>query len=437
MPSIVIVGAQWGDEGKGKLVDYLTESAEFVVRFNGGNNAGHTLVINGKKTKLNLVPSGILRPQTICCIGAGVVLDPTVFLGELDQLIAAGIDVSPRRLRIDHNVQLVMPYHVARDKAREAAAGAAKIGTTGRGIGPAYEDRAARTGIRFAELRDLKSLRPRIERSVRDANQVLTGCGVTEPLSAEDVYSKLAALAERLVPFEDDLPTRIDEAYRAGKRIVFEGAQATFLDVAYGTVPYVTSSTTIAAGAATGVGIGPRLIDDVVAVTKAYTTRVGAGPFPTELSDAVGEGIRQRGGEFGTVTGRPRRCGWLDLVMVKRALLLNGAGSLAVTKLDVLSGIPRIPVATGYLVGGRELPGIPPLLEELAQVTVQYQELAGWEGDLTGIREYSALPLGARLYLEFIEDMVKTPISMVSVGAERGATILRSRTKVMDQFLGR
>ena len=438
----VIVGLQWGDEGKGKIVDVLAEEVDYVVRFQGGNNAGHTLVVNGVKTKLSLIPSGVLRPTTHCLIGAGVVLDPTVFLAELKSLADSGLTLTPERLTIDAAVTLIMPYHKALDQAREFALGGAKIGTTGRGIGPAYEDRARRIAIRFGDLAHLVELRERIAGQVKERQaaieQLTQGADLpgVNSCNLEEVLAQLELWQQLLLPFCGDVSQILYAARRAGKKVLFEGAQGTLLDKCFGTVPYVTSSSTLAGAVCTGCGVGPTYISGVIGVAKAYTTRVGEGPFPTELNDATGELLRERGHEFGTVTGRSRRCGWLDLVLLKRAIQLNGAESLIITKLDVLSGLDSIKVCTEYRRRGPVQKAGEPGADEawgsapvsawcLNSVEPIYREFSGWKEELGGYRSFGELPLAAREYLEFIESFVEARIVMVSVGADRGESIVR------------
>lgn len=436
MPALVVVGAQWGDEGKGKLVDYLTNGASWAVRFQGGNNAGHTLVVGGEVTKLHLIPSGILWPHVRCCIGAGVAIDPNVLCEELDKLSAAGIEVTADRLMLDRDAQLILLYHGVLDRAREEYRGASKIGTTGRGIGPSYEDRANRSGVRIAELADLPTLFERltdiIELRNRYLKDVLKSSSVVE---AKEVYTQLERARERLLPFMGNASLALDRALRAGDRIVFEGAQGTLLDIAHGTVPFVTATHTIAGSVATGAGLGPNRFEYVLGVAKAYCTRVGSGPFPTELEDATGNQLRERGGEFGTTTGRPRRCGWLDIFALKRAVRLNGLAGLAVTKLDVLSGLDTLKICTGYRLDGQELDDVPALLPELEGVEGVYEELPGWSVDLSGARSWADLPNAAQNYLERVAELTGCPIALVSVGAERESTIVASGGDFLKPYL--
>ncbi|MBN8548461.1 MAG: adenylosuccinate synthase [Deltaproteobacteria bacterium] len=436
MPSLVVIGAQWGDEGKGKVVDYLTSNADCVVRFQGGNNAGHTLVIDGVTTKLHLVPSGILRENTKCYIGAGVVIDAGVLLQELAGLRKSGVNVSPSRLVIDANAHLILSYHSAIDKAREEAKGVNKIGTTGRGIGPAYEDRASRSGVRLAELFALEDLKPKVLDNVNERNEYLSAVLKSSVrVDFKEVWSSIERAAEALCPHVGNVSLLVHEALKRGERVVFEGAQGALLDQSFGTFPYVTSSHTISGAALTGTGVGPGAIDYVVGVAKAYCTRVGSGPFPTELLDTLGDAIREKGGEYGTTTGRPRRCGWFDCVAMRRAIRLNGANSLVITKLDVLSGIEKIRVCIGYSLDGKKIEDIPALAGEYAKVVPVYIELDGWKENLSGITKWHQLPANARLYLSTLSEILACPISVVSVGAERASTLFSSGAEFLKSFV--
>lgn len=436
MPSLVVVGAQWGDEGKGKLVDYLTSRADLVTRFQGGNNAGHTLIVDGVETKLHLVPSGILREHTRCCIGAGCVIDPEVFQGEVQRLKDAGVDVTPARLSVDRDAHLILPYHCTLDQAREVARGKDKIGTTGRGIGPAYEDRARRSGVRVAELLEIDNLLERLEPVVAHCNIYLKEVlGSDQQVSMGEV-EKVVRLADSVItPFIDNVSLRVHRALKAEQKVVFEGAQGTLLDQVHGTVPFVTSANTIAGAATTGCGIGPKAIDYVLGVSKAYCTRVGAGPFPTELEGALGDDLREKGSEFGTTTGRPRRCGWFDAVAMRRAVRLNGIDSIALTKLDVLSGFEKIKVCINYLLDGVEVEDVPSLASQLERVEPQYIELDGWEEDLGAAQRWHHLPPAARLYLSTISEIIACPVSIVSVGPERSSTIFSSGANFAKNFV--
>ena len=423
MPGITIVGAQWGDEGKGKLVDALAEKTDIVARFGGGNNAGHTLVVNGVKTKLNLVPSGILRPNTKCYVGAGVVLNASVFSCELKTLKENGIVIQDR-LFVDERATLVLPFHIAIDKAREENKGENKIGTTGRGIGPSYEDRAARTAVLMGDLKNLDKLKPRLETRVQEANLYLKHIlNSSVSVSFEEVWSEVIVAANTLLPMLADVSYEITKATKEKKRIIFEGAQATMLDVTHGTVPFVTSSHCIGGSVLTGLGIGSNCIDHVLVVAKAYCTRVGAGPFPTELQDSIGDSLREIGQEFGTVTGRPRRCGWFDAVAMKRAIQLNGATSVALTKLDILSGLNEIKVCTSYKYKSEIINKVPSCIDEFSLCESVYVTFPGWKEDLSNCKSMEELPVNARSYVATLEKILECPISVVSVGPERTALL--------------
>ncbi len=391
--NIVVVGTQWGDEGKGKIVDWLTENVDGVVRFQGGHNAGHTLVINGVKTILRLIPSGILHPNMRCYVGNGVVLSPQALLGEIDELKLAGVDAAPR-LSISGNCPLILDYHVALDKAREERKGAGKIGTTGRGIGPAYEDKVARRAVRAQDLFDPAR------------------------------FGELVALAERIKPMITDVSYRLNAVMAAGQRLLFEGAQGTLLDVDHGTYPYVTSSNTVAGAAAAGAGVAPQRLDYVLGITKAYSTRVGSGPFPTELLDATGELLRTRGKEFGAVTGRPRRCGWFDAAGLRRAVQLNGTTGLCITKLDVLDGLEAVKLGVGYRFEGRDVDILPYGADAVARCEPIYEEFKGWSESTFGVRDWHALPANARRYLDRLAEVLGVPIDLVSTGPDREQTIV-------------
>src|SRR4051795_4941635 len=417
MPGIVIVGAQWGDEGKGKLTDLLAERAEVVVRFQGGNNAGHTIVRDGQEFKFHLIPSGILYPGKTCVIGNGVVVDPAVLIEELEGLRRRGIDAGGPR--ISANAHLIMPYHVMLDTAGEARLGKLEIGTTKRGIGPCYADKAARLGIRVQDLLDPKILRQKIEVALAEKNVWLErGYGVP-PLGLEEIAAQLESFAQRIRPYVSDTSLLVDRALHEGREVLLEGAQGTLLDLDHGTYPFVTSSSTVAGNAATGIGIGPNRIDRVLGVTKAYVTRVGEGPFPTEIEGPDQERMRGLGGEFGTVTGRERRCGWLDLVALRYAVRVNGITSLALTKLDVLSNFSELPVCIAYrLRDGREISEFPAHQSDFHHCRPVYETLPGWDAPLT-----EDLPAGARAYVEFIERALGVEISLVGTGAERASVV--------------
>lgn len=437
MPSIVVIGAQWGDEGKGKIVDCLTAHADWVVRFQGGNNAGHTLVVNGKKTALHLVPSGILRPDTKCLIGAGVVVDPGVLIHEIEELRSHGVQISPERLIIDRDAHLILSYHGAIDLAREERLGKAKIGTTGRGIGPAYEDRAARCGVRFADLTALPELKERLLVQVQDRNLYLTHV-LQSPrqVAFDEVWASISEASKILGPYVGNGGLTLEQALRAGQKVVFEGAQGTMLDPTFGTLPFVTSSSTLAGGVTVYSGVSPKRLDYTLGVAKAYCTRVGAGPFPTELSDKLGDYMREHGVEYGTTTGRPRRCGWFDVVALKRAMRLDGFDSLAITKLDVLSGLENIKVCVGYKLQGRKLDDVPALCGDYQAVEPEYVEVEGWSENLGGVKDWKGLPRAARAYLELLASQLDCPISLVSVGAERRDLIYGPPADFLRSFAG-
>ncbi|MHC1744279.1 MAG: adenylosuccinate synthase [Syntrophobacteraceae bacterium] len=424
MANVVIIGTQWGDEGKGKIVDLLTEKADYVVRFQGGNNAGHTLVVNGRKFIFHLIPSGILHPGKVCMIGNGVVLDPSVLIQELGKLEQAGIAVSPANLLISRYTHVIMPYHRAMDAAREAKKGAGKIGTTGRGIGPCYEDKVCRTGVRIHDLFNEKKLREKLAVNLEEKNFLLKQFFGAETLDLEAIADEYLIHGTRLKPFAENISEILHAADRQGKNILFEGAQGTHLDVDHGTYPFVTSSNTVAGNACCGSGIGPTRIDRVVGVVKAYTTRVGGGPFTTELLDATGERIQQVGGEYGATTGRPRRCGWLDMVVVNTSVRLNGLSGIALTKLDVLTGIPTLKIAVRYRCGSEELTAVPPELDALEACDPVCEEFPGWEEDISGVRRFDDLPQNTKRYLKAIEEIAGIPLEIVSVGPGREETIL-------------
>jgi len=418
MTAVVVVGAQWGDEGKGKIVDLLTEKAHYVIRFQGGNNAGHTLVVNGKKYIFHLIPSGILHPHTVCVIGNGVVVDPEVLLDEIAKLKQEGVPIGPEKLIISERAHLIMPYHKALDLAREAKAKGGKIGTTGRGIGPCYEDKVGRRGFRMIDLLNPRYFKEKLEVVLEEKNQNLRYLSA-EPLSYEDIVEMYLSYGEALRPHIKDVSSILYQAKREGKNLLFEGAQGTFLDIDFGTYPYVTSSNTLAGNACCGSGVGPTEIDHVMGIVKAYTTRVGEGPFLTEQKNKIGEYLREKGREFGSTTGRPRRCGWLDLVMVKTAVRLNGLSSIAITKLDVLSGLRKIKACVSYKIDGKEVDYFPPTLDELSRVEAKYEEFEGWDEDLSQISRFEDLPKNAQTYLQFIQSYLGVPIYLVSVGPDR------------------
>jgi adenylosuccinate synthase len=423
--ALVAVGAQWGDEGKGKIVDWLALSADLVVRFHGGNNAGHTLIVDGRKTVLHLVPSGILQPGTVNLIGPGVVVDPRVLVKELDEIQAQGVLRDPSRVRVSGRAHVILDWHIALDKARDEARRESAIGTTGRGIGPAYEDKVARRGVRVADLLDPAALRAAIDRLAKEKNFELTEWHGWPAIDPDALYDELLALGHRLEPFVDHTGRILDRALREGKKVLFEGAQGTFLDIDHGTYPYVTSSNCVAGAACTGAGVGPTRIDSVLGITKAYTTRVGGGPFPTEDEGEGGRWLGEKGMEFGATTGRKRRCGWLDLVVLREAAIVNGFTSLAMNKLDILSGLAEVPVATAWEIAGKRVHDFAMTLEEVAQAKPIYEMLPGWREDISGVREYKALPGNARHYVERIESLLEVPIDVISVGPDRDQTITR------------
>ncbi len=422
--NIVIVGTQWGDEGKGKIVDFLTEKADVVVRFQGGNNAGHTLYVNEKKLILHLIPSGILYEDKVCMIGNGTVIDPKVLLEEIDNLKKEFVDVNPDRLIISERANLIMPYHKAIDLAREEAKGKGKLGTTGRGIGPCYEDKVARRGIRVVDLKDPEELRQKIEENVREKNFYLTQFLNAEPVDSKLIFNEYIQMAEKILPYVKDVSIELEKAIKQGKNILFEGAQGTHLDIDHGTYPFVTSSNTVAGNASSGSGIGPSHLHHILGVVKAYTTRVGSGPFVTELTDEIGDYIQKRGQEFGATTGRRRRCGWLDLVIVNDSKRLNGLNSLAITKLDVLSGIEKLKVCVAYKMDGELVYSRPASFKDISRCEPVYKELPGWSEDISNVKTVAELPKNARKYIDFIEESIGIPVSIISTGPSREQTIV-------------
>ncbi len=424
--NVVVVGAQWGDEGKGKIVDWLTEQAAGVVRFNGGHNAGHTLVINGKKTILRLIPSGIMHATSVCYLGNGVVLSPEAFFREVDELIALGVPNVEARLRVSANAPLIMPYHVALDHAREAAAGNKKIGTTGRGIGPAYEDKIARRTVRVADLFEPERFAEQVRTVMKLHNFVLEKFLGAEPLDPEKVIADTLAYAERLRPMVCDVSASLQADMAAGKSFLFEGAQGSMLDIDHGTYPFVTSSNTVAGSACAGAGVGPHQLNYVLGITKAYCTRVGEGPFPTELFDETGELLRKKGNEFGAVTGRPRRCGWFDGAALRRAVQINGLTGLAIMKLDVLDGMDTVKLGVGYLYKGEKIDIMPAGADAVAECEPIYEEFPGWKESTFGIQKWEDLPESAQRYLTRLAEVAGAPIAVVSTGPDRVQTILRA-----------
>jgi adenylosuccinate synthase len=423
MANVAVVGAQWGDEGKGKLVDWLSERADVVVRFQGGHNAGHTLVIDGVTYKLSLLPSGIVRPGKLSIIGNGVVIDPWALISEIEKLSSQGVSVSRANLRIAGNATLILPLHGELDRIREEAAGAAKIGTTGRGIGPAYEDKVGRRAIRVNDLADLSILGPKIERLLTHHNALRRGLGQAE-IRAADLFKQLSEIAPKILVYSDAVWSLLDEVKREGKRILFEGAQGVLLDIDHGTYPYVTSSNTVAGQAAAGSGLGPSSIGYVLGIAKAYTTRVGSGPFPTEQENEVGEYIGQRGREFGTVTGRKRRCGWFDAVLVRQAIKTSGIHGIALTKLDVLDGLPEIKVGVGYMLDGKRIERFPAAEEAQKRVEPIYENFEGWKDTTAGARSWAQLPAQAIKYVKYLEELIECPVALLSTSPEREDTIL-------------
>jgi adenylosuccinate synthase len=423
MANVAVVGAHWGDEGKGKIVDWLSERADVVARFQGGHNAGHTLVINGVVYKLSLLPSGILRPGKLAVIGNGVVIDPEALIAEIEKIRAQGVSISPDNLKIAGNATLILPLHRELDNLREAAAGAGKIGTTGRGIGPAYEDKVGRRAIRVSDLADLGTLDVKIARLLSHHNALRRGMGQPE-ISSDSLMKHLAAVAPKILPYADAVWLRLDDMRREGKRILFEGAQGILLDIDHGTYPYVTSSNTVAGQAAAGCGVGPSVVSYVLGIAKAYTTRVGSGPFPTEQANDVGEWIGKRGHEFGTVTGRKRRCGWFDAVLVRQAIKTSGIQGIALTKLDVLDGLEEIKVGIGYELDGKRIDLFPEAEEAQARVVPIYQSFEGWKGTSAGARSWTELPGQAVKYVRYLEELIQCPVALLSTSPERDDTIL-------------
>jgi adenylosuccinate synthase len=421
--NVVVVGTQWGDEGKGKIVDWLTDHAQAVVRFQGGHNAGHTLVIAGKKTVLHLIPSGILRDGVACFIGNGVVVSPEALLNECDTLERAGVQVRGR-LTLSEACPLILPYHAALDRARETAKGAGKIGTTGRGIGPAYEDKVARRAIRLQDLFHRERFAAKLGEVLDFHNFVLRQYFGAEAIDFQQTLEQALALADRIKPMVGDVPRLLFEAQRAGRNLLFEGAQGTLLDVDHGTYPFVTSSNCVAGAAAAGSGVGPSALHYVLGITKAYTTRVGSGPFPTELDDDIGRQMATRGNEVGATTGRPRRCGWFDAAALKRSIQINGVSGLCVTKLDVLDGMEALQIGVGYRVNGEVLDILPVGAEELAECEPIYEEIPGWTQTTLGVRRSDDLPRQARAYLSRLAEVCGVPVDMISTGAEREDTIV-------------
>jgi adenylosuccinate synthase len=430
--SVVVIGTQWGDEGKGKIVDLLAEYAHVVVRFQGGNNAGHTMVIKGEKIINHLVPSGILQNKT-CILGNGMVVDPSVLLQEIDFLTSKGVATGPERIKISEIAHLIMPYHQRFDVAREEKKGAQQIGTTGRGIGPAYEDKAGRQGVRFVDLLEGETFNEKVRAIIEEKNFYLRNYFNAQTLDAESITTQYRAYAERLAPYVTNVSVVIDDAVKKKQHLLFEGSQGTHLDIDHGTYPYVTSSNTLAGNACCGSGIGPKHITDVIGIVKAYTTRVGKGPFPTELLDDIGSLLQERGAEFGATTGRRRRCGWLDAMLLRNAMRLNGLTGLAITKLDVLDGMDILKICTGYEYRGRILDEVPASLKVLQECRPVYETLPGWSETISGITSYSRLPRNVKNYLRRIEQLTGAPIDIVSVGPDREQTIVKRNPYVRQR----
>ena len=423
--NVVVIGAQWGDEGKGKIVDWLAEQTTGVVRFQGGHNAGHTLVVNGKKTILRLIPSGILHEKLDCFIGSGVVVSPEALLSEIDELNAAGVKNIEQRLKIAATAPLILPYHIALDQAREKSRGADKIGTTGRGIGPAYEDKVARRSVRAGDLYNMELVAEKVRANLALYNVQLVHLHNAEEIKFEDVMAKIEAFRNRILPMIADVSRTLYEKHQNGERLLFEGAQGTLLDIDYGTYPFVTSSNCIAGAASGGAGVPPQMLNYVLGIVKAYTTRVGSGPFPTELFDEVGAGLAERGNEFGSVTGRPRRCGWFDAAALKRSIQINGITGMCITKLDVMDGMKEIKLCTGYTLPDGSTTDILPFgADAVANCAPIYETMAGWTESTFGIKSYDALPENAKKYLKRIEEVCGAPIAIISTGPDREETIL-------------
>ncbi|SHE51067.1 MULTISPECIES: adenylosuccinate synthase [Caloramator] len=424
MSALVVIGAQWGDEGKGKITDFLAEGADVVVRYQGGNNAGHTVEVLDKKYKLHLIPSGILYDTKLCVIGNGVVIDPMAFFEELNYLEGEGVNVSPEKLVVSDRAHVIMPYHKILDKLSEQKRGSKDIGTTGKGIGPCYTDKHERTGIRICDLLNKETLKEKLELNIAAKNKIIKEIYGGEELNFNEVYSKYVEYGERLRPYVKDTSVILYDAIKANKKVLFEGAQGTLLDIDYGTYPYVTSSHPISGGVCIGAGIGPTMVSNAIGVCKAYTTRVGKGPFPTELFDEMGDYIREKGFEYGTTTGRARRCGWLDLVILKYAVRISGLTSLAITKLDTLANIDKIKVCVGYELDGNVIDYFPASLDDLDRCKPIYKEFDGWDSSVEKAKTFDDLHENAKKYLRFIEEYTDTRVSIVSVGPNRSQTIV-------------
>jgi len=423
MANVAVVGSQWGDEGKGKIVDWLSERADIVVRFQGGHNAGHTLVIDGQTYKLSLLPSGVVRPGKLSIIGNGVVIDPWALTGEIETLRGQGVELTPERLRIAENATLILPLHRELDALREAAAGAGKIGTTRRGIGPAYEDKVGRRAIRVMDLQNPKTLKAKLDRILTHHNALRRGLSQPE-VDRDELFDALCEIRPQILPYVDTVWQLLDQERRAGRRILFEGAQGALLDIDHGTYPFVTSSNTVAAQAATGSGMGPRAIGYVLGITKAYTTRVGQGPFPSEQENETGQLLGERGREFGTVTGRPRRCGWFDAALVRQTIKVAGIDGIALTKLDVLDGFDELKVCVGYRLDGKEIDHLPAAQGAQARVEPIYEVLPGWSGSTEGARSWAELPAQCIKYVRRLEELIEAPVALLSTSPKREDTIL-------------
>lgn len=433
MSNVVIVGTQWGDEGKGKIVDLLMDRFDIVARYQGGHNAGHTVIIDGRKYVLHLIPSGVLRPDKVCVIGNGVVVDPFAFLEEAEMLREFDLN---GRLLVSNRAHLILPHHRALEAAEESRLAEGQIGTTLRGIGPCYEDKMARRGIRLAELFSPEAFRAKVESNVEFANRILTRVYAEPALEADRIVDSYLAISERIFPFAADTAEYLGRAVRTGRNILFEGAQGALLDVDHGTYPFVTSSNATSGGACTGTGIGPGAIDGVIGISKAYTTRVGGGPFPTELTDSVGEMIRARGAEFGASTGRPRRCGWFDAVVIRYSALINGLDTLAITKLDVLDELNEIRISVGYRLRGKRLETFPTGIDELQQVEPIYETLPGWKSDTSQVRRLQDLPTAARRYLQRLTELAEVDVSIISTGPDRKETVVLEESPQLRRILG-
>jgi adenylosuccinate synthase len=423
MANVVVVGAQWGDEGKGKIVDWLSERADVIARFQGGHNAGHTLVINGEVFKLSLLPSGIVRPGKLSVIGNGVVLDPWALVAEIEKLAGQGVSITPESLQLAENAPLILSVHTDLDQMREEAAGASRIGTTGRGIGPAYEDKVGRRAVRVADLADEATLEARLDRLLAHHDPLRRGLGA-EPVDRDKLKAQLDEIAPQILPYAAPVWRTLNQQRAQGRRILFEGAQGALLDIDFGTYPFVTSSNTMAGMAATGTGMGPDAVDFVLGIVKAYTTRVGAGPFPTELEDEIGQRLGERGHEFGTVTGRKRRCGWFDAALVRQTCQVGGVSGIALTKLDVLDGMEELKICTGYRLDGEAIDYLPTAAAQQARVEPVYESMPGWQQSTFGARRWVDLPAEAVKYVKRVEELIETPVALLSTSPERNDTIL-------------